>query len=64
MINKKKGCYLHILKNCEEKGFIVEMGGEFDCFRIAVDFADLISIKNEIIQIEERVKQNDKDFDY
>lgn len=64
MKNKNKGCFLRIFKDPsgEKKDFVIEMGGEFDCFRIAVDFADLVTIKNEIINIEERVKQNEKDF--
>lgn len=41
------------------KDYVIEMGGEFDAFKIAVDFADLITIKNEIITIEERAKQNE-----
>lgn len=65
MKNEKKGCFLRIFKDPsgEKKDFVIEMGGEFDCFRIAVDFADLVAIKNEIINIEERAKQNERDFD-
>lgn len=65
MKNDKKGCFLRIFKDPsgEKKDFVVEIGGEFDCFRIAVDFADLVTIKNEIINIEEREKQNEQDFD-
>lgn len=65
MKNEKKGCFLRIFKDPsgEKKDFVIEMDGEFDCFRIAVDFADLVTIKNEIINIEERAKQNERDFD-
>lgn len=65
MKNKNKSCYLHIFKDPsgETKDYVIEMGGDFDCFRIAVNFTDLITIKNEIIEIEERAKQHDKDFD-
>lgn len=61
MKNNKKGCYLHIGKDPTgaTKDYVIEMGGEFDAFKIAVDFADLITIKNEIITIEERAKQNE-----
>lgn len=63
--NDKKGCFLRIFKDPsgEKKDFVIEMGGEFDCFRIAVDFADLLTIKNNIIKIEEGVKKNERDFD-
>lgn len=65
MKNDKKGCFLRIFKDPsgEKKDFVIEMGGEFDCFRIAVDFADLLTIKNNIIKIEEGVKKNERDFD-
>lgn len=58
MINKNKGCYLHIRQDATagKKDFIIEVGGDFDCFRIAVDYADLVTIKNEILKIEERAK--------
>ena len=48
MKNIKKNCYLRITKDPsgETKDFIVEMGGEYDAFRISVDFADLKTIKN------------------
>lgn len=61
MKNNKKGCYLHIGKDPTglKKDYIIEVGGEYDAFKIAVDFADLITIKNEIITIEERAKQNE-----
>lgn len=64
MRNKNKSCYLQIFKDQsgQKKDYIIEMGSDFDCFRIAVDFADLISIKNEIIGIEERAKQNERNF--
>lgn len=64
MKNNKKGCFLRIFPDPsgESKDYVIEMGSEFDCFRIAVNFADLISIKNEIITIEERVKQNERDY--
>lgn len=65
MKNDKKGCFLRIFKDPsgEKKDFVIEMGGEFDCFRIAVDFANLLTIKNNIIKIEEGVKKNERDFD-
>lgn len=65
MKNNKKGCFLRIFPDPsgEKKDFVIEMGNDFDCFRIAVDFADLVSIKNQIIIIEERAKQNERDFD-
>lgn len=64
MINSKKNCYCKIYKDPTggKKDWVVEVGGEFDAFRIAVDFADLITIKNEIITIEERTKQNERDI--
>lgn len=63
MRNIKKNCYLRITKDPsgETKDFIVEMGGEYDAFRISVDFADLVTIKNEIIEIEERAKQGENE---
>ena len=65
MKNNKKGCFLRIFPDPsgERKDYVIEMGNDFDCFRIAVDFADLVSIKNQIIIIEERAKQNERDFD-
>lgn len=65
MKNNKKGCFLRIFpdNSGERKDYVIEMGNDFDCFRIAVDFADLVTIKNEIINIEEREKQNERDFD-
>lgn len=63
MRNTKKNCYLRITKDPSgaTKDFVVEMGGEYDAFRISVDFADLITIKNEIIEIEERAKQGENE---
>ena len=65
MKNNKKGCFLRIFPDPsgERKDYVIEMGNDFDCFCIAVDFADLVSIKNQIIIIEERAKQNERDFD-
>lgn len=65
MMNKKKGCFLNIYKDPtgKKKDYIIEMGGEYDSFRIAVDFANLLTIKNNIIKIEEGVKKNERDFD-
>lgn len=64
MKNNKKNCYLKIYQDPTggKKDWVVEVGGEFDAFRIAVDFADLITIKNEILTIEERTKQNERDI--
>ena len=64
MKNNKKNCYCKIYKDPTggKKDWVVEVGGEFDAFRIAVDFADLITIKNEILTIEERTKQNERDI--
>lgn len=64
MKNKNKNSYLKIYKDPTgaKKDWVVEVGGEYDAFRIAVDFADLIAIKNEIITIEERTKQNERDI--
>lgn len=65
MKNNKKNCYCKIYKDPTggKKDWVVEVGGEFDAFRIAVDFADLITIKNEILTIEERTKQNERDIE-
>lgn len=65
MKNKNKGCFLNIYKDPtgKKKDYIIEMGGEYDSFRIAVDFANLLTIKNNIIKIEEGVKKNERDFD-
>lgn len=62
MKNEKKNSYLTITKDPtgQTKDWVIEIGGEYDSFRIAVDFADLITIKNEIITIEERTKQHEK----
>lgn len=62
MRNEKKGCYLRIYKapSEEERVYCIEMGNEFEAFRIAVNFADLITIKNEITEIEERNKANEE----
>lgn len=62
MKNKNKNSYLTITKDPtgQTKDWVIEIGGEYDSFRIAVDFADLITIKNEIITIEERTKQHEK----
>lgn len=64
MRNNKKGCYLRIYKASseEERVYCIEMGNEFEAFRIAVNFADLITIKNEITEIEERNKANEEQF--
>ena len=61
MRNNKKGCYAKIYSNPsgERNEYVLEIGTEFDSFRIAVDFCDLISIKNEITAIEERAKSNE-----
>lgn len=65
MKNEKKGCFLNIYKDPtgKKKDYIIEMGGEYDSFRIAVDFANLLTIKNNIIKIEEGVKKHERDFD-
>ncbi len=64
MNNEKKNSYLRIYKDPtgQSKDWVIEIGGEYDSFRIAVEFADLITIKNEIINIEERVKNHEKDI--
>lgn len=63
MKNKKKNCYLKIYK--DETGgkgdYCIEVGNDFDAFRIAVSLPDLITIKNEIIRIEEKAKLNERD---
>lgn len=59
-MQSKKGTYIKISRSMEEKCYIVEMGTEFDCFRIAVDFVDLIKLKNELQEIEENAKRNEQ----
>lgn len=65
MKNERKGCFLRIFKDPSggKKDYLIEMGGEYDCFRIAVDFADLVSIKNEIIIIQEKAKEHERNFE-
>ena len=55
----KKGSYLKIEKTAE--CYIIEAGSEYDCYRIDCDFVDLITIKNEIQELEERAKKNESD---
>lgn len=61
MRNNKKGCYATIYSNPsgERNDYALEIGNEFEAFRIAVDFCDLVSIKNEITAIEDRAKNNE-----
>lgn len=59
-MRSKKGAYVKILKDPAEGCFLLEMGSDFDCFRIAVDFVDLITLKNEIEYIEEQAKRNER----
>jgi len=63
MRNDKKGCYLKIYQapTGGRNDYAVEIGTDFDACRIAVDFADLVTIKNEIIKIEERAKEREKE---
>lgn len=64
MRNKKKGCYSRIYRDETggKKDFCLEVGNDFEAFRIAVDFADLITIKNEITRIEEQARKNEVDY--
>lgn len=61
MRNDKKSCYSKIYQDPTggRNDYALEIGNEFESFRIAVDFCDLISIKNEITAIEERAKNNE-----
>lgn len=61
MRNDKKGCYLKIYQDPTggRNDYALEIGNEFEAFRIAVDFCDLVSIKNEITAIEDRAKNNE-----
>lgn len=58
MKNNKKDCYLKIYKDPTgaKKDYCIEVGNDFESFRIAVDYADLVTIKGEIQKIEERAK--------
>lgn len=64
MRNDKKGCYVKIYSNPngEHNEYVLEVGTEFDAFRIAVNYCDLVSIKNDIIKIEERAKLQERDL--
>lgn len=64
MKNNKKGCYLKIYQDPTggKKDYCIEAGNEFEAFRIAVDFADLITIESDIQKIIEKAKQNEREL--
>lgn len=65
MKSKKKGCFLNIIKDISggKNDYIIEVGSEFDVFRIAVEYSNLITVKNEIERIIERAKKNEREYD-
>jgi hypothetical protein len=66
MRNKRKGSYFKAYKDATgDKGdYVVEVGTDYDSFRIAIDFADLIAIKNEIGKIIEKAKEAENELNH
>lgn len=58
----EKGVHVKIKRDPSLSCYIVEVGSEFDCFRVAVDFVDLITLKNEIKAIEDFAKQQERNI--
>lgn len=60
-MKSNKGCYISIMPDVAGgvDDWIIEVGNDFDAFKIAVNFEDLINIKNKIIKIEEDRKNDD-----
>lgn len=61
-MKSKKGVYVKIKKSYFDKCYIVEIGTAFETNVFAVDFVDLINLKNEIQAIEDEAKTKERDL--
>lgn len=52
----KNKFYVSITKDTQSSKFIVEVGNEFDAFRVPQTFAELVSLKNKLDYIIEKEK--------